>query len=128
MDSRLLLDTDVIVDYLRGREDAAAFLEARSETLLVSAVTVAELFAGVREGDERTALNAFLGAFEIVAIDRDIAEQGGLYRRKFGRSHGTGLADALIAASAAGRGASLATLNGKHFPMVADVVTPYRKG
>jgi hypothetical protein len=36
---RLLVDTDVLVDYLRGRETSASFLESRCETLLVIAVT-----------------------------------------------------------------------------------------
>ena len=57
---RLLLDTDVLVDYLRGREEAAAYLEARTETLLISAITVAELYAGVREGEESRRLAQFL--------------------------------------------------------------------
>ena len=127
MASRLLLDSDVVVDYLRGVPEAVTYLEERSETLLLSAITVAELFAGVREGKERTALHAFLGAFEIVAVDREIAERGGLFRREFGKSHGVGLADALIAASATHRDAALVTLNVKHFPMLGGVEPPYRK-
>jgi predicted nucleic acid-binding protein len=127
MSTRLLLDTDLLVDYLRGREEAIEFLDARSETLLVSAVTVAELFAGVREGPERTALSTFLTAFEIVPVDREGAERGGLFRRDCGRSHGTGLADALIAAAAEQSRARLVTLNERHFPMLADVLVPYRK-
>jgi predicted nucleic acid-binding protein len=37
------------------------------------------------------------------------------------------LADALIAATAESRQASLVTLNSKHFPMLANVVVPYQK-
>ncbi|MFN5219653.1 MAG: hypothetical protein ACK5FE_01870 [Cyanobacteriota bacterium] len=44
-----------------------------------------------------------------------------------GPSHGTGLADALIAASAEAAGATLVTLNRRHFPMLADVLVPYAK-
>ncbi len=127
MADRLLFDTDVLVDYLRGRDEAASFLESRSETLLVSAVTVAELFAGVREGKERTALATFLGAFEVVPVSAAIAQRGGLLRRDFGKSHSTGLADALIAATAFDAGARLVTLNAKHFPMVSDHLVPYTK-
>jgi len=128
MPDRLLIDTDVLVDYLRGQDDSASFLEARSETLLVSAITVAELFAGVREGQERTALNTFLSAFEVVPVTAPIAQRGGLLRRDFGKSHGAGLADALIAATAQETGARLVTLNAKHFPMVPDHLVPYTKG
>jgi predicted nucleic acid-binding protein len=127
MAERLLLDSDVLIDYLRGAAEAVEWLEARSEVLLRSAISVAELYAGVREGRERAALGAFLSAFEIVAVDRQIAEAGGLYRRDYGRSRHTGLADALIAATAEARQALLVTLNRKPFPMMPDVLVPYRK-
>jgi predicted nucleic acid-binding protein len=127
MADRLLLDTDLIVDYLRGSDQATLFLEGRSETLLVSAVTVAELYAGVREGRERTALSTFLAAFEVVAVDQEVAQRGGLFRRDFGKSHNVGLADALIASCAEQTGAQLVSLNAKHFPMLADVLAPYSK-
>jgi predicted nucleic acid-binding protein len=127
MIERLLLDTDVLIDYLRAQAQAVSYLEGRTETLLVSAITVGELFAGVREGKERTALSAFLSAFEIVPVDAVIAERGGLFRRDYGRSHSTGLADALIAATAEHVQASLVTLNRKHFPMLSDVHIPYSK-
>lgn len=124
---RLLLDSDVLIDYLRGQADAVAYLEARTEPLLISAISVAELFAGVRDGRERTALETFLSAFEIVALDAEVAVLGGLYRRDYGKSHNTGLADALIAATAFQHQARLVTLNRKHFPMIPDLLVPYSK-
>jgi predicted nucleic acid-binding protein len=127
MSDRLLFDSDILIDYLRGQTQAVAYLEERTETLLVSTITVAELFAGVREGKERTALSTFLSAFELVAVDAAIAERGGLFRRDYGRSHSTGLADALIAATAEHLQAQLVTLNRKHFPMLSDVHVPYSK-
>jgi len=123
----LLIDTDVIIDYLRGQADAVAYLEALPDTQLLSAITVAELYAGVREGVERTTLDNFITAFEIVPVEDAIAIKGGLFRRDYGKSHGVGLADALIAASAEIRGATLVTLNRKHFPMLPTVIVPYQK-
>jgi len=124
---RLLLDTDVLIDYLRGVRVAVEYIESRNGTLTVSSITVAELFAGVRDGDERSALTAFLSAFEVIPVDRAIAERGGLLRRDHGGRHGTGLADALIAATAEQAGAWLVSLNRKHFPMVDALVVPYRR-
>jgi len=122
----LLLDTDVLVDYLRDRDEAVAYLEAHAESILISAITVAELYAGVREGDEKRRLAEFLAVLEIIPVDADIARQGGLFRRDYGPSHGVGLADALIAATAARHQARLVTLNAKHFPML-EVEVPYTK-
>lgn len=127
MASPLLLDTDVLIDYLRGQADAVVFLKKTRRSLFVSAVTVAELHVGVREGAERQVLDRFLGLMEVVAITPVIARQGGLWRRDYGKSHGTGLMDALIAASAEMSGCTLATLNEKHFPMLETVLVPYRK-
>lgn len=124
---RVLIDTDVVIDYLRGHASAISYIESLSSQMFISAITVAELYSGVREGKERKALDGFLSAFEIVPISREIAEKGGLYRRDFLKSHNVGLADAIIAATAAIKGASLVTLNTKHFPMTSDIVSPYAK-
>jgi predicted nucleic acid-binding protein len=127
MTRRLLIDTDVIIDYLRDQTDAVTYIENLTEPLLLSAITVAELYAGVREGEERTALDAFITAFEIVPVVQEIALKGGLYRRDYKKSHDVGLADALIAATAQIKRATLVTLNKKHFPMLTTVIVPYQK-
>ena len=123
----LLVDTDVLIDYLRDHPDAVAYLDAVSDRLLISAMTIAELYAGVREGAERVALDDFIRAFEIVQIDNEIAVKGGLYRRDYSKTHGTGIGDAIIAATAELRHADLVTLNRKHFPMLSSVIVPYQK-
>jgi len=118
---RFLVDTDVLIDYLRGVPQAVNFLEGAVEILMVSAVSVGELFAGVRDGKEREALSAFVGAFRVLPLAARSAERGGLYRRDFGKSHNIGLP------SAVRHGARLVTLNRKHFPMLSDVHVPYVK-
>ncbi len=127
MATPLLLDTDVLIDYLRGQVDAVAFLRKTRRRLCVSALTIAELHVGVREGTERQVLDNFLSLMEVFAVSPEIAKLGGLWRRDYGKSHGTGLIDALIAASAEIHGCTLATLNEKHFPMLEAVLVPYRK-
>lgn len=123
----LLIDTDVLIDYLRSRAEAVTYIESLTEPLMMSAITLAELYAGVRDGAERAALDAFAGAFTVLPVDDEVAVQGGLYRRDYGKSHNVGLADALIAATAETAQASLVTLNDKHFPMLSNVTVPYQK-
>lgn len=125
--SDLLLDTDIIIDYLRNRPEAIEFIEGLKERPATSVIVVAELYAGIRDGGERQRLVELLDATTIIAIDEPLAVEGGLIRRQYGKSHGVGLDDALIAATAKAHGAALATLNQKHFPMLKDVVVPYRK-
>jgi predicted nucleic acid-binding protein len=126
MHNGILLDTDVLVDYLRGREEAIAYLEKETGPFILSAITVAELYAGIRGSREHRVMDQFILAFEIVPIDDEIARRGGLYRRDYGPSHGVGLADALIAATARVKQIKLVSLNERHFPM-CKVQVPYRK-
>lgn len=125
MSGSLLLDTDLVVEYLRGRPKAIDYVEGVDEDLLLSVISMAELFAGVRDV-EQPALRRFFLAFSVLPVTERIAELGGSYRRQFGRSHGTGLADALIAATAADFEATLVTFNQRHFPMLETVV-PYKR-
>ncbi len=97
------------------------------DAFLISAITVAELYVGVRGGSEERQLEQFLLAFEVVPISGDIGRIGGLFRRDYGRSHGVGLADALIGATAQEQQAIVVTFNSRHYPMLVEV-GPLRKG
>jgi predicted nucleic acid-binding protein len=60
MAERLLLDTDVLIEYLRGRPKAIEYLEGLTSDLCISAVSVAELFAGIKGDAEERSLEQFL--------------------------------------------------------------------
>ncbi|MDH4476008.1 MAG: type II toxin-antitoxin system VapC family toxin [Verrucomicrobiaceae bacterium] len=123
----MLVDTDILIDYLRGHPEAGSFLESRIDEVSISAVSVAELYQGVREGRERTLLARMVSALTVLPLTTDIAERAGLFRRDYRATTGCGLADCVIAATAARHGLELATLNGKHFRMLERVLTPYLK-
>jgi len=63
----------------------------------------------------------------MVPLTAEIARIGGLYRRDFGKSHGIGLADAILAATAKAEKARLKTLNVKHYPMISGIEPAYKK-
>lgn len=113
-----LVDTDVWIDFLRGRQGAHKFVRALPDETAISAVSVGELYAGVREGTERDALAMLIASLDVIDVTTRVAERGGLIRRDFGKSHGVGLNDALIAATAIEHGLRLCTLNVKHYPAV----------
>jgi predicted nucleic acid-binding protein len=126
--TRWLVDTDVLIDYLRGHAKAIAFLEKTiiASECYISTITIAELYVGVREGKEKQVLDLFIQQFRVAELDQMIAQAGGLYKRDYGKSHGVGLADAIIAATSAILNLKLVTLNRKHFPMLSKVHVPYR--
>ena len=110
----LLVDTDVLIDHLRGERR----LRARGR-FGISVVSRCELFAG---RDEPTQLRRFLWPMIEIPIDPAIAELAGITRRA------TGIAtpDALIAATALTYRIPLMTRNRRHFERVTelDVVAP----
>src|SRR5579885_314586 len=127
MPKKWLIDTDIVIDFLKGLPQAVEAIERiveRNSHCYLSVITVAELFAGIREGKERQVFETFLQAFEIIEVNESIARAGGLYRRDFGKSHGVGLADAIIAATTEECASRLVTLNKKHFPMLKDIFVP----
>jgi predicted nucleic acid-binding protein len=63
----------------------------------------------------------------VVPLTVEIAIAGGLYERDFGKSHGVGLADAILAATAEAEKAELKTLNVKHYPMIKGLKPAYIK-
>lgn len=102
----VLVDTDVLVDQLRGRRRLAP------GAYRYSVITRAELFAGrpAEEGPVRR----LLATMREVPVDREIAESAGRLRRDVGIA----LPDALIAASALQAGIALLTGNQRHFEPV----------
>ena len=127
MTGPFLLDTDVLIDFFRKRAEAVELFRQFTSRPMISVVTVAELFTGVRDGSERTDLETFLLRSVTIEVDETTATQAGLWLREYRKSHGTGLADALIAAAAQAAGATLVTLNRRHFPMLGDILVPYVK-
>ena len=127
MAERLLMDTDVLIEYLKGRGQAVEYLEGLTSDLYLSVISVVELFAGVRDDEEESSLNQLLQTFVVLPVTEKVARLGGLYRRNYRPSHGVGLADALIAATAEDTGAALVTFNRRHFPMISGVTVPYAR-
>jgi hypothetical protein len=123
----ILLDTDVLVDFFRGHTKAVAFVNANSTRIILSSIVVAELYAGVKGDAEQDTLESFISLFRVIPVGSEIARVGGLYKRDYGKSHGVGLADAILAATAEAENAELKTLNIKHYPMIKGLSPVYKK-
>ena len=123
----LLVDTDVLIDFLRGDTQAVSFVNANSSRIILPSIVVAELYAGVKGEPELTVLENFVSLFPVIPVSSDIAKAGGLYKRDYGKYHGVGLADAIIAATCQAENAELKTLNVKHYPMLKGLKPTYKK-
>ena len=116
----VLVDSDILIEVSRGRDrgTVAQWTElGRSDAaILYSSVSVAELWAGARPSEHDILKNLFR-ALTCVDIDAEVGRQAGDYLRQYRKSHGVELGDALVAASAVSRSATLWTRNRKHYPM-----------
>jgi len=117
-DIACVVDTDIAIDFLRGREYARDLLNhwASLGLLSVSTLTQLEIYHGMKNGEE-LATNAFLDGIISIVVDIPIARRAGLILGEL-RSKGltVGIADAIIAASALQVGVPLLTNNIKHYP------------
>lgn len=126
---RLVCDTSVIVDVLRGDDRATALLGDRAaggDQLWGVAVTRSEILSGMRSR-ERPATLALLDSLRWLEVDVELADLAGEMARRYRRSHpGVELPDCIVAAGAELLGATLLTLNVKHFPMFPGLEPAYR--
>ena len=109
-----MLDTTVLIDVARRREPATSWLHKivrRPIQTCVSAVTVAEFFAGVRP-EQRRDWQYFIDGLTHWEVTKEIAIRAGVLRYDLARQGRTvQIADALIAATAVVHGAALVTAN-----------------
>ncbi len=117
----MLIDTDVIIWYMRGNEQARDFLDANPRFHL-SAITYMELVQGMRNKNELRALRRALKNWkaEIIYINEEISSKAIFYVEQHYLSHSVQLADALIAATAVSYGLTLLTGNDKHYKIIQE--------
>ena len=126
---RLVLDTSVLIDHLRGCQAAATDVIpsalARGDELWSSHVVRTELLAGMRP-DEETPTRDLLRLLTWAEVNESVSEAAGALGRSYLRSHqGIYAADLIAAALAQELEAKLLTVNVKHFPMIEGLKAPY---
>jgi predicted nucleic acid-binding protein len=126
---RLVFDTSVLIDHLRGRPAAATEIIpralARGDELWSSQVVRVELLAGMRAAEE-TATRDLLRLISWADVDESAAEAAAALGRQYLRSHpGIDVADLIVAALVQHLDAELQTTNVKHYPMFRGLKAPY---
>ena len=124
MNLRFLVDTDWVIEYLRGTPAMVTRLtELQPQGLALSIISLAELYEGVfysrdPDGDGQD-LADFLRGVTVLGIDADIAQ---LFGRERGRLRAAGMMigdfDLLIGATAVHNNLTLLTNNRNHFERI----------
>ena len=129
---KYLIDTDWVVDYLKGRAPATALMESLAqEDAAISIITYGEIYEGIHFGRERAqherGFRGFLQIVGVLTLDQFIMEQFAQIRGDL-RAQGQiiGDLDLLIAATALTHDLAVATLDEKHFARIPrlGVVVP----
>lgn len=117
---KALLDTNILIDYLNGIDDARKEIR-RYETPLISPVTWIEVMIGATSPEER-GIRIFLNRFSLVPVDSVVSEKAAAVRRDYRIR----LPDAIIWASAQVAEALLVSRNTRDFPADSPSVrVPY---
>jgi predicted nucleic acid-binding protein len=116
----LLLDTTVLLDVLRARQNRRSMLAelvAGGHILATAAINVGEVYAGMRIGEE-TRTEAFLSSLDCYPMTAAIARRAGSLKSAWAQKGKTlSLADMIVAATALEHGLALMTDNRKDFPL-----------
>ena len=117
-----LIDTDVLISYLRGNENAYKLIHSLDK-FCISSVTYMELVQGMRNKDELRALQKTLKQWGVktIYINEEISSRALFYMEEYFLSHSMQLADSLIASTAVSYGMKLITANDKHYKIVKDI-------
>ncbi len=118
----MLIDTDVIIWYMRGNPNALKAIE-HHKGFTISVVTYMELVQGMRNKKELASLRKALKSWntKIIYITEEISSKAMFCVEQHYLSHSVELADALIGATAVSHGLSLLTGNDKHYKIVKEI-------
>ncbi|MFN3476671.1 MAG: type II toxin-antitoxin system VapC family toxin [Candidatus Methylomirabilales bacterium] len=117
----LLVDTDILIDYLNGVEWTRAILDSPRYRVYYSPVTKKELLAkpGL-SSRERRRIRTLLLKHRLIPVDETIAERFSRLLAKYA-DHGLRKADALVAATAWSRTLPLLTRNARHYRFISEI-------
>lgn len=111
---KYLIDSDVVIWYLKGREKEKVLLKnlSRRGDLYISVVTLTEVRAGLTRKASKI-IKALKDIFEPLSLTPEIAELAGEFKQRYRLD----IADMFIAATAVAEKLTLITYNKRHFPM-----------
>ena len=118
---KFLVDTDVIIDYLKGIRPAKELFRTRDIVIYCSILSKKELLskAGI-SNSERKKITSLLSNIKVLKIDKDISNKYDKLLNKYGEQQNL-IADYLIAATAWSKNLPLLTRNLKHFEKIKEI-------
>ena len=118
----MIIDTDVLIWYLRGNRNAQKAVNAYVP-FKISVINYMELLRGLRDKNEYSILQKYLKSrqIEILQISESISSRAMFYVEDYCLSHSMELGDAIIAATALEYREVLLTANEKHYGFIPNI-------
>ena len=118
--TKIIVDSDILIDVSRGDETAARWIETAEpeSTLLISSMTEMELVIGSRDKPHLRETLEFLSRFKIISINEQVSDQASELVERYCLSHRLMIPDAIIAATALVLDERLITRNQKDFRFI----------
>ena len=117
-----LLDTCILIDFLRGEQSVYDLLVTDSKIKLpMSTVTMMELVIGAFNKREVNYIQKAFAKIDIIHIDTDISKMAEELIIKYSKSHNLQIDDALIAATSVKMGVELITYNVSDFTFIPNM-------
>jgi predicted nucleic acid-binding protein len=126
----ILLDSDMIIDFLRGYQPAREwFASVQNEEIGLPGFVAMELIQGCKNAQEQKHLEKVLAVYTLYWAKPPDCARAFKNFSAYHLSHQLGLLDSLIAETAIGFGAELATFNIKHYGVLKELKTvqPYKR-
>ena len=127
----ILLDTDVLIDLLRGQDGAVSWLTSLdAEDVFVPGFVVMELIQGCGTRAEQRRVERALARYRVVWPKEDTCNSALHVFTAYRLTSGLGILDAIIGQMAVDLAAPLATFNRKHYSPFSALrtVQPYARG
>jgi predicted nucleic acid-binding protein len=119
---KAVFDTNILIDYLNGIEDAKIEL-AQYSIRQISVISLIEVMVGATTAAEENAIRSFLGTFEVLELSAEIANQAIAIRKQYRLK----IPDAIVYATARTQGCILVSRNTKDLKQEwPDIRIPYQ--
>lgn len=118
----MIIDTDVLIWYMRGNEKAYELVESLP-SFHISVITYMELVQGMRNNNELNELRKALRIWntKILYVTEDISSKAMFLIERHYLSHSLEIVDSLIAATSITNALPLITGNDKHYKIIKDL-------
>ncbi|MBE0426186.1 MAG: type II toxin-antitoxin system VapC family toxin [Nitrospirae bacterium] len=115
-----LVDTDILIDWLRGKKTVIRFFQETKGIFYYSSITRKELLSACNSTAQKERILNLLRTMRIVRVDPLIAIKASEFLNKYSSSP-LYKSDSLIAATAYVKKMVLVTRNRKHFDFIEEI-------